>query len=115
MRRDRLKQARKNKGYTQEDLASRVKTTKGTISNYENGHSTPPNEMLIDLANVLGVTTDWLLGRQEQSEKEKSKEADAGRAFFGGADKYTEEELAIAEAAAKAAIEAYRKGLNKKR
>jgi hypothetical protein len=34
------------------------------------------------------------------------KEPAAGRAFLGGADKYTEEELAIA----KAAIEAYRKG-----
>lgn len=34
-------------------------------------------------------------------------------ALFGGASQYTEEELAIAEAAAKAAIEAYRKGLNK--
>ncbi|MFT0800331.1 helix-turn-helix transcriptional regulator [Bacillus swezeyi] len=59
----RLKSVRKTKGLTQEELAKRVKTTKGTISNYENGHSTPSNEMLKDLADALDTTTDYLLGR----------------------------------------------------
>ncbi|AHL70838.1 MULTISPECIES: helix-turn-helix domain-containing protein [Bacillus] len=61
----RLKSVRKNRGLTQEELAKRVKTTKGTISNYENGHSTPSNEMLKDLADALNTTTDYLLGRTE--------------------------------------------------
>jgi transcriptional regulator with XRE-family HTH domain len=62
----RLKAARKMNNLTQEELAIKVKTTKGTISNYENRHSTPSNEMLIDLANVLGVTTDYLLGNSDK-------------------------------------------------
>ncbi|GEB35634.1 MULTISPECIES: helix-turn-helix domain-containing protein [Brevibacillus] len=61
----RLRTARKAKGLTQEELAERVSTTKGTISNYENNHSTPPNDMLMQLADILEVTTDWLLGRTE--------------------------------------------------
>ncbi|MCG5253498.1 helix-turn-helix domain-containing protein [Brevibacillus agri] len=61
----RLRTARKAKGLTQEELAERVRTTKGTISNYENNHSTPPNDMLMQLADILEVTTDWLLGRTE--------------------------------------------------
>ncbi|WP_345805597.1 helix-turn-helix domain-containing protein [Bacillus subtilis] len=61
----RLKLIRKRRGLTQDGLANKVKTTKGTISNYENGHSTPSNEMLRDLADALDTTTDYLLGRVE--------------------------------------------------
>lgn len=59
----RLRAARKARGLTQEELAAKVRATKGTISNYENNHSTPPNDMLTQLADVLNVSTDWLLGR----------------------------------------------------
>ncbi|TWT04638.1 helix-turn-helix domain-containing protein [Planomicrobium sp. CPCC 101079] len=61
----RLKAARKSKRWTQEELAKRVNTTKATISNYENGHSTPSNDMLLLLADVLDTSTDYLLGRDE--------------------------------------------------
>lgn len=67
---NRLRSARKSKGLTQEELAKRVKTTKGTISNYENGHSTPSNEMLKDLADALDTTTDYLLGRTNKTDSD---------------------------------------------
>lgn len=63
----RLKAARLNKKLTQQELATRLKTTKGTISNYENGHSTPSNDMLKELSLVLEVSTDYLLGVSELS------------------------------------------------
>jgi transcriptional regulator with XRE-family HTH domain len=69
MLKSRLKYARKAKGYTQEELASKVNVTKGTISNYENGHSTPSNEMLKDLADILNTSTDYLLGRTNELDK----------------------------------------------
>ncbi|GKV56014.1 hypothetical protein NCCP2222_19610 [Sporosarcina sp. NCCP-2222] len=61
----RLKSARKKSKMTQEELAMKVNTTKSTISNYENGHSTPSNDMLVLLSKVLEVTTDYLLGRSD--------------------------------------------------
>ena len=61
----RLKFLRKKYKLSQEDLAKKINTTKGTISNYENEHSTPSNEVLKDLANVLHTTTDYLLGRTD--------------------------------------------------
>ncbi|WP_042348301.1 helix-turn-helix domain-containing protein [Bacillus massiliigorillae] len=64
----RMKAARKAHKLTQEQLAIKVKTTKGTISNYENGHSTPSNEMLVDLADALNTSIDYLLGRTENPE-----------------------------------------------
>lgn len=62
----RIKQLRKLSKLTQEELGKRANTTKGTISNYENGHSTPSNQMLVVLADVLDVTTDYLLGRVDE-------------------------------------------------
>jgi transcriptional regulator with XRE-family HTH domain len=61
----RLRNARKTKKLTQEELATLVGTTKTTISNYETGYSTPSFEMLNKIANVLDVTTDYLLGRSD--------------------------------------------------
>ncbi|WP_042472884.1 helix-turn-helix domain-containing protein [Bacillus ndiopicus] len=73
----RLKIARKAKKMTQEQLANKVQTTKGTISNYENGYSTPSNEMLVLLANTLNTTTDYLLGNTDNpflpSQQEKDE------------------------------------------
>jgi transcriptional regulator with XRE-family HTH domain len=93
----RLKNARNNKKLTQEELAIKVNTTKGTISNYENGHSTPPNEMLKLLADVLNTTSDYLLGRidnpDQPDEFNKLINNEHNIAYFGGAKKeLTEEE-----------------------
>ncbi|MYL56607.1 helix-turn-helix domain-containing protein [Virgibacillus halodenitrificans] len=66
----RLKYSRKNNGLTQNELANKLNTTKSTISNYENGYSTPSNEMLISLANALDVSVDYLLGRSETTVNE---------------------------------------------
>lgn len=72
----RLKAARKAKKFTQDDLAKKIKTTKATISNYENGHSTPSNEMLVALAKVLDCSVDYLLGIENTSNM-KDKEFEA--------------------------------------
>lgn len=67
---NRLRAARKRKKLTQEELANILNVTKGTISNYENGHSSPSNEALADLANALDVTADYLIGRSDQMNNE---------------------------------------------
>lgn len=64
----RLKHLRNERKLSQEELAKKINTTKGTISNYENRHSTPSNELLGDLANILNTTTDYLLGRTDNPE-----------------------------------------------
>lgn len=69
----RLKAARKIAKLTQEGLAKRVNTTKATISNYENGHSTPSNDMLSALADALYVSTDYLLGRTDNPDSSNNK------------------------------------------
>lgn len=69
----RLKKIRQNKGLTQERLAKLVNTKKTTISNYETSYSSPSNEMLKDLAQVLNTSTDFLLGLTDNPNPYKVK------------------------------------------
>lgn len=93
----RLKEARIEKKLTQEELAKRVNTKKTTISNYETGYSSPSQEMLSDLADILGKSTDWLLGRTndpnvpDESQSKKTLKVD-DEIFFDGYLKASEEE-----------------------
>ena len=58
----RIKELRKEFGLSQVELAIRMEVTKQTISNWENENIQPSVDMLVGLANVFNVTTDYLLG-----------------------------------------------------
>ena len=50
-------------------LARRIPTRQATISNIVNGHTDKPNAYLVRrIAEVTGVTTDWLLGVVQREE-----------------------------------------------
>lgn len=61
-----LKELRQKAGMTQKDLASKVGVTKSVISYYELSERSPSPEMLMKLAAVFHVSTDFLLGFQKQ-------------------------------------------------
>lgn len=63
-----IKNFRKNKGITQEELSGLLKITPQAISKWESGLSMPDISMLIPLAQVLGVSTDAILGYDVLSE-----------------------------------------------
>ena len=52
-------------GWSQVELARRLQVSKQAVSNWENDNIQPSIDMLIRLADVFGVTTDYLLGREE--------------------------------------------------
>lgn len=54
---NRLKQARKEKGLSQEDLANLIGLKVGTVSKYEQGDRTPGIGKLQLIANALGCDT----------------------------------------------------------
>lgn len=58
----RIKELRKEFGLSQVALADRMEVTKQTISNWENENIQPSIDMLVGLANIFNVTTDYLLG-----------------------------------------------------
>ncbi len=56
----RIKEARKNRGFTQEEVASIVGITKGSVANYENGVSTPKLDILLKVMSALNVDANYL-------------------------------------------------------
>ena len=56
-----LKQLRKSRNLTQEEFGSRVGLSKAVVSKYENGLGYPSFDMLIQIADYFGTTTDFLL------------------------------------------------------
>ena len=61
----RIKSARETAGITQRDLAKRLAVSVGAVGQWETG-GTPATDRLANLANVLGVSLDWLLGNSMQ-------------------------------------------------
>ena len=59
---DNLKNTRKAKGLSQEELAVKIGVVRQTISKWEKGLSVPDSEMLIEIAEALGTSVNVLLG-----------------------------------------------------
>ncbi len=58
----KIKQLRIEKGLTQSQLANRLMLTRSIISAYEASTRTPSLDILIKLAYIFNVSTDYLLG-----------------------------------------------------
>ena len=59
---EKLRALRKAAGMTQTDLANRLHITKSVVSYYELLERSPSPDVLIKLADIFHVTTDYLLG-----------------------------------------------------
>lgn len=70
---DNIKTLRKNKGFTQEELAIRLNVVRQTISKWEKGFSVPDAEALQKLADVLEVDIKQLLGADVQLEQKNDE------------------------------------------
>lgn len=64
-----LKTERKKNKYTQQQIADILKMQRGSYAKYETGANTPTVENIIKLADLYGVSTDYLLGRYVTKEK----------------------------------------------
>lgn len=60
---ERLRSAREAKGLSQKDLADKAGFQPSAISHFENEGRSPSFANLRKLADALGVTVDYLLGR----------------------------------------------------
>ena len=61
---ENLKNIRKQKGFSQEQLAVRLNVVRQTVSKWETGNSVPDAELLIKLGEVLNVSVSDLLGKK---------------------------------------------------
>ena len=62
---NRLYQLRKQKGFSQEELANRLNVSRQTVSKWEVGDSTPDMEKLVAISDLFDVSLDLLIMGKE--------------------------------------------------
>lgn len=65
---NRVKELRKQKHITQEELGKVLDIQKAAISKYENGRAEPSTEVLKKMSAYFGVSIDYLLGNSRSKE-----------------------------------------------
>lgn len=60
---ENIRQLRYNHQMTQEQLSERLYMTRQTLSNYEIGKRIPDIYTVAEIADVFGVSVDYMLGR----------------------------------------------------
>ena len=65
---NRLKELRKSRGYTQISLQMQTGIEQAFLSKFENGERVPPTETLVRLAEFYNVSIDYILCRTDRPE-----------------------------------------------
>ena len=66
----RLQRLRKEKGLTQEEVATKLNISAQAVSKWENDLTSPDISVLVELSEILGTTLDELLGKETKKEVE---------------------------------------------
>lgn len=98
---ERMQMLRKKAGLTLKQLGKAVDKAESTISQYESGRREPDNETLLRIADVLGCSVDYLLGREDK--KTPAPEGRGGE----GADAAAAAAADISEADVRAWLQAH--------
>lgn len=103
---NKLKKLRLQKKYSQEELAKILGINRGTYAQYEIDRRSPDYETLKKLADFYNVTIDYLLGRENETEKKVDKEEidikelllnEKKRATWGGQELTPEQRKVLTE------------------
>ena len=70
---DKIIQLRKANGWSQEDLAERLKVSRQAISRWEGATAQPDVANILRLSKLFGVTTDYLLNDEYESDNDLPK------------------------------------------
>lgn len=63
-----LKELREDSGMRQVDLANLLNTSRTTITEYERGINEPNFQILVRIADIFNVSTDYLLERTKEKQ-----------------------------------------------
>ena len=62
---ERVKQTLKEVGLTQKAFATILQVQPSTLCEWLSDHNEPPMQMIVDIAKILEVSTDFLLGLKD--------------------------------------------------
>ncbi len=67
---DKIIKYRKANGWSQEDFAEKLNVSRQAISRWENGTALPDAQNVLQISKLFGVTTDYLLNDDYESDKD---------------------------------------------
>ena len=67
---DKIIKHRKMKGWSQEEFAEKMNVSRQAISRWENGTALPDAQNLLQISKLFGVSADYLLNDDYESEKD---------------------------------------------
>lgn len=82
----KLREIRKSKNMTQQEVAEKLNCDVTTYARYEIGDRNPPLEILIRLSELFDVSLDFLVGRQGYYETNLTRKERAILSAFKDAD-----------------------------
>ena len=74
---DKIIRLRKKNGWSQEELAAKMNVSRQAVSKWEAAQTTPDLEKILQLGNLFGVTTDYLLKDEIEDEEFTDSMVDA--------------------------------------
>ena len=115
----RLKEVRKSKGLTQQDVAKYVGISQNNYSYWENGKVKIDNDSIKKLADLFNVSVDYLLGRDTPMPAPTDNTITEERLRALGInvddfDKFSDEQLSAIRATLIALIDSFKKTNNNK-
>lgn len=97
---EKIMTLRKKKGWSQEELAEKLDISRQSVSKWESASSVPDIDKIIQLSRIFGVTTDWLLKDEEETDvvprQEEYEEADVKIVSMEEAGRFIELERKLA-------------------
>ncbi|MCI8388403.1 MAG: helix-turn-helix transcriptional regulator [Clostridiales bacterium] len=95
-----IKKLRRDAGFTQERLAELLSISPQAVSRWETDMAMPDISLLVPLANLFGVTTDYLLGMDTyQKDLRKTEFDEAFHEYWNHDDKEKNYQIAVRAAA----------------
>ncbi|WP_133406388.1 helix-turn-helix domain-containing protein [Parashewanella tropica] len=103
---EKIIQLRKRLGWSQEELADKMNVSRQSVSKWESTQSIPDLNKILMLAEIFGVTTDYLLKDEHETiDKDTlSDQEHSNQIGLEQANNYVESKVAISELNAKGAI-----------
>ncbi|HBA46672.1 MAG TPA: XRE family transcriptional regulator [Lachnospiraceae bacterium] len=97
---EKIMTLRKKKGWSQEELAEKLDISRQSVSKWESASSVPDIDKIIQLSHIFGVSTDWLLKDEEETEvvlrEEEYEETDVKVVSMEEAGRFIELERKLA-------------------
>lgn len=89
---ERISELLRKKDMSQRELAKRAGVTEVSMSRYISGDRVPKALYLSNIANVLGTTTEYLLGKEESGDSAQDDFYTAHRLIARNASNWTAEQ-----------------------